>query len=365
MTTEPSEPSAQLGLLDLTVDLSVPQVYSGTDFTVYLHVKNPFAVPVWIDAVELSLPTQLFWRVPESPENQDSGTLHAAEAEALREAIRKRRDRRNALLHDLEGLELADYEARDRIDAEIRELGDRDEVDLGRLHGGTGEIRLTASGASTVNLHGKAREMRITAEGDSTVNVYDPVAKDRERVPLVGSLPPGAALEPGCTDVRTIRLGTSRSPFFIPASYRLQITVIYGLTPAPRSITPETPPDGQGNDPARRRVFSNTTSLTVPLRAAMWNVMSGGALGGVVGSVGRSLQDAQSLSTLFHQHLGTAIGSLALAVILSSAAIVFAARKSEAQAFITVEDFWGGVLIGFLVGYSGTAAFTEFTGVRS
>ncbi|MFD0346412.1 hypothetical protein ACFQ0M_10610 [Kitasatospora aburaviensis] len=63
--------------------------------------------------------------------------------------------------------------------------------------------------------------------------------------------------------------------------------------------------------------------------------------------------------------MGTTIGSLLLAVILSTAAIVFAARKSEAQSFVTVEDFWGGVLVGFLIGYSGTAAFAELTGVRA
>ncbi|MEU9379646.1 hypothetical protein AB0D38_00995 [Streptomyces sp. NPDC048279] len=78
----------------------------------------------------------------------------------------------------------------------------------------------------------------------------------------------------------------------------------------------------------------------MPLKAALWNVMSGGA----AGSAARSLQDAHSLTTLFHQHLGTAISSLVLAVILSSAAIVFAARKSEAQSFITVEATHSGQL---------------------
>lgn len=364
--TESSEPPPQLGLLDLTVDLSVPQVYSGTDFTVYLHVKNPFAASIWIDAVELSLPTQLVWRVPEAPENRGPGNLSATESDALREAVRQRRARKNSLSRELEVLGPADQDTRERIYQEIQRLDEENEIALGRLHGVTERIRLDAAGSSTVNLHGKAREMRISASEFSTVNVYDPIVNDRERVPLVGSLPPGAALEPGCTDVRTIRLGTSRSPFFIPASYRLQITVVYGLTPAPRVSGPDALPNGLGeSSAARRRLFSNTTSLTVPLKAALWKVMSGGAFGGAVGSAARSLQDAHSLSTLFHQHLGTAISSLVLAVILSSAAIVFAARKSEAQSFITVEDFWGGVLIGFLIGYSGTAAFAELTGVSS
>jgi fluoride ion exporter CrcB/FEX len=28
-------------------------------------------------------------------------------------------------------------------------------------------------------------------------------------------------------------------------------------------------------------------------------------------------------------------------------------RKKDVQSFLTVEDFWGGILLGFLVGYSG------------
>ncbi|MDF3297891.1 hypothetical protein [Streptomyces tropicalis] len=365
MITELSGPPAQLGLLDLTVDLSVPQVYSGTDFTVYLHVKNPFAVPVWIDAVELSLPTQLYWRVSESSENSDSGGLSAADADALREAIRARSARKISLLSELKGLQPADFDETIRIKEEVLQLDRANEIDLGRLHGSTGKLHLSVSDRATVNLHSTAQQMHITASDNSTVIVHDPAVSDRERVPLVGSLPSGAALEPGCTDVWTIRLGTDRSPFFIPASYRLQITVVYGLTPAPNANDPKATPNVQGEGSERRRVFSNTTALTVPLKAALWNVMTGGALGGMVGSVARSLQDAHSFSTLAHQQLGPAISSLVLAVILSSAAIVFAARKSEAQSFITVEDFWGGVLIGFLIGYSGTAAFTDLTGVSS
>ncbi|WP_143094339.1 hypothetical protein [Streptacidiphilus jiangxiensis] len=72
MTTPSLEPTGQLGLLDLSVDLSVPEVYSGTDFTVYLHIKNPFAVAAWIDAVELSLPTQVLKEVGRPKETSEA-----------------------------------------------------------------------------------------------------------------------------------------------------------------------------------------------------------------------------------------------------------------------------------------------------
>jgi hypothetical protein len=103
--------------------------------------------------------------------------------------------------------------------------------------------------------------------------------------------------------------------------------------------------------------------MIVQVKAALWSVILGGISGGFIGSVGRSLQVAKSIPALFGDRLGVSLGALILALILSAAGIVFAARKSNAQAFISVEDFWGGLLVGFLIGYSGTAAFTNITGV--
>ena len=38
------------------------------------------------------------------------------------------------------------------------------------------------------------------------------------------------------------------------------------------------------------------------------------------------------------------------------------ARKSSTQQIVSVEDFWGGLLIGFLVGYLGEAYFRGIIG---
>jgi hypothetical protein len=358
VTTPPPEPPAQLGLLDLSVDLSVPQVYSGTDFTVYLHIKNPFSVPVWIDKVDMSLPTQLFWRKPEQPEPPAAPVLPEAEAARLTAAVKERQDRIRRLTEEAAAIPPERVEEAWGIHEEIDRLREANARDQTRLDGADDRLDVHVSGGSTLNLHGRAARTNVHVSGESTVTVFADRPAERERVPLIGSLPRGDALEPGSTDVWTIRLGTPRNPFFVPASYRLQLNVVYGLAPE-RTGGPL--PGTPGSE--RRRVFANTTALTLPLKAALWNVMTGGVAGGLVGSLGRSLQEAQSLSALAHQPLGTTLGSLVLAVILSGAAIVFAARKSEAPSFVTVEDFWGGVLVGFLIGYSGTAAFTELTGL--
>jgi len=146
-----------------------------------------------------------------------------------------------------------------------------------------------------------------------------------------------------------------RTPFFVPAKFKLQLTVIYGL---------ESPPsDEQTLDD--RDLYSNTSSFTVQVRTALWSVILGGIAGGITGSIARSLQGAGGAVAFSGSHANSTIGAVLLAAILSGAAVVFSARKSDTQSFVTVEDFWGGVLVGFLIGYSGTAAFAKIAGTQA
>jgi len=202
----------------------------------------------------------------------------------------------------------------------------------------------------------RAAHIIVRPSGDSAVVINDYAGpSEAERVPLVSSLPPGAALQPGSTDVWTIRLGSRRTPFFVPAKFKLQLTVIYGLESPPR--------DGQSRD--NRNLYSNTSSFTAQVRAALWSVILGGVTGGIIGSIARSLQGAGGAVAFSGPHANSTIGAVLLAAILSGAAVVFSARKSDTQSFVTVEDFWGGLLVGFLIGYSGTAAFAKITGTQA
>jgi len=93
------------------------------------------------------------------------------------------------------------------------------------------------------------------------------------------------------------------------------------------------------------------------MRASVWSIIAGSAFGGFVGSLARSIQ-------LHSESFSVVVGdapSMILAVILSGVAVIFLARKSDAQSIISVEDFWGGALIGFFVGYTGTSFFAELT----
>ncbi|MFI7109680.1 hypothetical protein ACIBK9_25470 [Nonomuraea sp. NPDC050227] len=343
--------SSQLGLLDLSVDLSVPEVYAGTDFTLYLHVNNPFGQRLWIRSVELSLPTQLRWR----PVTREARPEHSSPAiDKIEDRMRYRSETISKLENQISGLPEDDTQ-RGALQRKVHDLQMQQQVDRDALKAMRGGIFVAISGNAQLLLEESvAKNMNLDMSDGSVVTVRNATVgyDDVERVPLRGTLPEGAALEPGCTDVWTIRLGSNRSPFFIPAQYRLQLTVIYTLNPLIKSNSAE---------PASIPLFSNTTTVIVPVKAALWSIILGGVLGGAIGSIGRSLQNGKTLDLLVGNQLGASVGSLLLSLILSGAAIIFSARKSDAQTFVTVEDFWGGILIGFLIGYSGTAAFDEFT----
>jgi hypothetical protein len=38
-------------------------------------------------------------------------------------------------------------------------------------------------------------------------------------------------------------------------------------------------------------------------------------------------------------------------------------RKKDVQPFLTVEDFWGRILLGFLVGYTGQQLFEQISNI--
>lgn len=348
MNHAPEQVNKQLGLLDLSVDLSVPEVYSGTEFTLYLHVKNPFPRAVWIRSVELSLPTQLSAQNP-NVEIKDREPNDVSK-EFIRKIIRERESEIERLRNSLLADGLNDIE-REKNQLRLKELEDRTRADLASL---SGSLVVEPSENSEVVMNrprGTNIIVRPSRESTVVINEYIQL-NEAERVPLISSLPPGVALQPGSTDVWTIRLGSRKTPFFVPAKFRLQLTVIYGLEPPPS--------DKEALD--SRDLYSNTISFAVQVRAALWSVILGGVAGGITGSVARSLQGAGGAVAFSGPHANSTIGAFLLAAILSGAAVVFSARKSDTQSFVTVEDFWGGLLVGFLIGYSGTAAFAKIAG---
>ena len=146
MNDTSSSANKQLGLLDLSVDLSAPEVYSGTEFTLYLHVKNPFSQPAWIKSVELSLPAQLS-ALESNKKIQETGSSEFAD-ELTRKAIRERQAEIKRLRDSIQTGSMNDDD-RKNAQARLQELEGSMRTDLANL---TGALIVELAGGSNVTL---------------------------------------------------------------------------------------------------------------------------------------------------------------------------------------------------------------------
>lgn len=55
------------------------------------------------------------------------------------------------------------------------------------------------------------------------------------------------------------------------------------------------------------------------------------------------------------------LGNIVLAVVV----VVAFARKRDTQPFISVEDFWGGLFVGAVTGYTGKSMIHEVIGSKA
>jgi hypothetical protein len=101
-------------------------------------------------------------------------------------------------------------------------------------------------------------------------------------------------------------------------------------------------------------VFDISFAMRPPLRANM----TGAVAGAILGSVAQRLRD-QGGGFFISAGLGE-LSAVALAIILSIVAVVYASRRGgEGQPILTIEDIWGGLIVGFLMGYLGHSFFFE------
>ena len=91
------------------------------------------------------------------------------------------------------------------------------------------------------------------------------------------------------------------------------------------------------------------------MRSSIFGAIIGSILGLIVSENGKfgNFQDILSKDFLLN---------MSRTVIFALIIIVAFARKSNVQQVVSVEDFWGGLFTGFLVGYSGDSFIQSILG---
>jgi hypothetical protein len=97
-------------------------------------------------------------------------------------------------------------------------------------------------------------------------------------------------------------------------------------------------------------------NIEISIFPSIAGVLIGTLIGSVLGTLARSkLEDFGT--TFFY--------SLLIGMIFGFMAGVILMRKKDVQQFITIEDIWGGLLVGFIVGYYGRDVFERLLNATS
>jgi hypothetical protein len=137
-------------------------------------------------------------------------------------------------------------------------------------------------------------------------------------------------IEPYCEAIAHFEISTSGWLFFTPTRRSLSTLVRYRI-------------DGK----EKTQVVTSEFDVRPPLLS----MVIGAVLGAILGTLAKVLNDA---STLEWQ---PTVVSLGAAIVMSLIATIALSRKTGTQGFITVEDFFGGFVIGALIGYGGSEYF--------
>jgi hypothetical protein len=138
-------------------------------------------------------------------------------------------------------------------------------------------------------------------------------------------------IRPGNSVVKQFLFKTRNWLFFTPFRHRMIVQIRYTVDSS---------------------VNYDTSPYDLDIRASLSATILGGVIGGFCGSLTRSSDISAWTSAAI---LFPAI----ISAIFSAITIVAFARKSDTQPLVAVEDFLGGLLLGFIVGYTGNVLFQE------
>jgi hypothetical protein len=300
------------GSLRLSVTTSSPQVTAGTDFSIFVLIQNPFDVPITIYQVQTHIPVELI--------DVNGLRLHQAKRD-------KERQQRNASV-GLLGLikdNITDRTAHTGIAVAVgTDFNPKDEVDRQFINM-TSTIGTMGDNSSMVGMQLNFPENPTSEELDRIFRRIDDYKK--------GLIP--VTLQPGDSVVKQFVLRTRNWLFFTPLTHSFQIQVDYS---------------SDGIDHADTVVYQQN------IRAAMGAIAIGAVIGAAMGTI------LKSLTAPTPSGLAYTLRIISASIVASVAVVIAFARKSSAQPIVSVEDFWGGALIGFSVGFFG---FEQFFGLFS
>ena len=101
---------------------------------------------------------------------------------------------------------------------------------------------------------------------------------------------------------------------------------------------------------------TGTVPYQLTIQAALGSIAWGSVLGAALGALLKGLTSPTAVVDDRSRIFGV-IQGIGVAIMAAIGVVIAFARKSSVQPIVSVEDFWGGFVIGFSVGYFGFDRF--------
>lgn len=363
------------GSLKLEASTSKPITAAGEEISIYVVIRNPFSVPVKIFSTETHIPVDIMDQLAQKRYRKKINDSRQAllrnikqdSSEEVHKNIKQdssRGARQWLIINTLKfkflvtdifqfilSLEICkvfplfsflQFEPDERVaiavtpdeeesSGSLRYL-EKPSVKIDNLKGTVNATLGNKIDLKIENLRGKLN--LTTGETNDIKKTDDLLSQTSLEIPEEFSI----TLYPGDSLVKHFVLKTRRWLFFNPVSHTFQIQVRYRID---------------------ERDHIDTIPFSVDIRAPMRSSIVGAIVGSILGlivSKNRNFGDFQDI--LFKDLLLNMSRTIIFALII----IVAFARKSNVQQVVSVEDFWGGLFTGFLVGYSGDSFIQSILG---
>ncbi|RCJ31448.1 hypothetical protein A6769_30895 [Nostoc punctiforme NIES-2108] len=362
------------GALKLEASTSTPLTLAGEEISIYVVIRNPFLVPVKIHSTETHIPVSIvdelgrkrarkqlkedrrkeIKSVGKEEQTADltntisagktsinsAKEMHPIFVELIKFSLRLKfflLDLTQPLIHFFQ------MNTGDRVAIAVSPEEEDSDIAFRRykvniMGSVDGEVAIASHYAADVDIYGNVDgELRVASQNGSKVNIYGNVGKlgdirfasaSIDDLTTEKEKSAGIVLQPGDSLVKHFVLKTTKWLFFPPINHTFQIQVRYEVD---------------------EKSHIDTLPFSINIRAPMRSSIVGAIIGGFFGHMAR---DSNNLSDLLTFNKQLLIGLLRT-IIFSLIVIVAFARKSSVQQVVSVEDFWGGVFTGFLVGYTG------------
>jgi hypothetical protein len=340
------------GPLRYNVTISSPQIEAGRPFSVFVRITNPYDVPAEIIGLNTRLPVE-FVDVESLRRIAEKEKLSQRLGRIIRQQIKKTgQSTSKAVLTESQ-------QKLQRVGRVLAAVVPFVGAALGPL--GVAGGSLVAQSITATSL--KEREeknlfvddlltpadiesiAKLAEQEDSPVAIYEIASRrlhERLRA-LDSSRQESILLQPGNSIVQVFTLRTTRAILFSPSTYNLHIQSEYKI-------------DGASNQ--------DSVEYQLNVRAPLQALIIGSIIGSISGFLLRSIYDQRGIESMFQKPSAPLFIPWIVALIgntlLGAIVVVAFARKKDAQPILAIEDFWGGVFVGVLAGYSGKSLLDQF-----